>query len=56
MIWLEHGDERRYDTVFRVLDGASAIREAEARITAIARQPDEDYPLPSNDHLKIGGR
>ena len=25
MIWLNHGDERRYDTVFRVLDGAAAI-------------------------------
>ena len=56
MIWLAHGDERRYDTVFRVLDGATAIAASEARISAIARQPDEDYPEPSNNHLPIGGR
>lgn len=56
MIWLEHGDERRYDTVFRVLDGAGVIAATEARIAAAARQPDEDYPAPSNNHLPIGGR
>lgn len=56
MIWLEHGDERRYDTIFRVLDGAQAIAASEARITAIARQPDTDYPAPSGHHLKLEGR
>lgn len=56
MIWLEHGDERRYDTTFRVLDGADAIAASEARIRAIAGQPTEDYPAPSNNHLPIGGR
>ncbi len=56
MIWLRHGDERRYDTTFRVLDGADAIRASEARIRAISPQPDEDYPLPSNNHRKIEGR
>lgn len=56
MIWLDHGDERRYDTVLRILDGADAIAESAARIGAIARQPEEDFPLPSGDHLPIGGR
>lgn len=56
MIWLQHGDEKTYDTVFRVLDGAAAIEAAEARIAAAARQPEEDYPAPSNNHLPIGGR
>ena len=56
MIWLQHGDERHYDTIFRVLDGAAAIDDAATRIGAVARQPDEDYPAPSNNHLPIGGR
>ncbi|WDR00581.1 aldose 1-epimerase family protein [Devosia sp. J2-20] len=56
MIWLEHGDERRYDTIFRVLDGAQAIAASEARIAAIARQPDSDYPMPSGFYAKLEGR
>lgn len=56
MIWLQHGEEKRYDTLFRVLDGAAEIELAEARIRAIENQPAEDYPIPSNNHLKIGGR
>jgi hypothetical protein len=56
MIWLEHGEERQYDSVFRVLDGADAIAKSEARIRAIAAQPGEDYPTPSNNHLPIAGR
>jgi hypothetical protein len=56
MIWLEHGDERRYDSVFRILDGADAIAASEARIRAISGQPDDDYPTPSNNHLQIAGR
>jgi hypothetical protein len=56
MIWLEHGEEKRYDTVFRVLAGKAAIKEAEARIRAIAVQPGDDYPEPSNNHRPIGGR
>lgn len=47
LIWLEHGEERHYTTRFAVLDGAAAIGEAEARIRAIALQPEEDYPAPS---------
>lgn len=56
MIWLEHGDERAYDTVFRVLDGGDAIKDAEKRITAAAQQPVEEYPQPSGNYLPIGGR
>lgn len=56
MIWLEHGDERRYEATFRVLDGAEAINAAETRIQAIARQPEEDYPTPSNNHVRLEGR
>jgi hypothetical protein len=56
MIWLQHGEEKRYDTTLRVLDGAGAIAKSEARIRSIAAQPAEDYPTPSNNHLTIAGR
>ncbi len=56
MIWLQHGEEKRYDSTFRVLDGAEAIAASERRIAAIAAQPAEDYPTPSNNHAKIEGR
>lgn len=56
LIWLEHGEERRYDSAFRILDGAAEIATAEARIAAIARQPEEGYPLPSGNHLPLRGR
>lgn len=56
LIWLQHGEERAYDTVFRILDGQEAITAAEKRITVLARQPDEDFPVPSGHHRPIGGR
>lgn len=56
IIWLNHGDERRYDSTFRVLDGSAAIATSEARIRAIGSQPDEDYPAPSGNHVQLGGR
>ena len=56
LIWLEHGDERRYDTMFRVLDGEEAIATAEARIQSIATQPDDEYPAPSGHHRPLRGR
>ena len=56
LIWLEHGDERCYDTVFSILPDTDSIAVAEARITAIAQQPDEDYPTPSGNHRPIVGR
>jgi hypothetical protein len=56
LIWLEHGEERRYDVTFRVLSGAAEIGAEEARIRAIAAQPDDDYPEPSGNHRPIPGR
>ena len=41
MIWLEHDEGRRYDAVFRVLDGAAAIAAAEKKIRTVALQPEE---------------
>lgn len=55
MIWLEHGETRAYDAVFRVLDGAEKIGEAERRITAVASQPDEDFPRPSGNFPSLTG-
>ena len=40
----------------RLLDGADAIKTSEERIAAIAAQPADDYPIPSNNHVKIEGR
>ncbi len=56
LIWLEHGDERRYDTVFRVLDGAAAIGKIEQDIRAIAQQPEGDFPELSFDFKPLSGR
>ena len=56
MIWLQHGEERRYDSTFHILDGAAEIAASEARIRAISGQPADEYPAPSGNHLKIGGR
>ena len=56
LIWLGHGDERRYDTTFSILPDTEAIAAAEKRITDIAAQPDADYPAPSGDFRPIGGR
>lgn len=56
MIWLEHGEGRSYDAVFRVLDGASEIAACERRIAAIATQPQEDYPAPSGNFPTLRSR
>jgi hypothetical protein len=56
LIWLEHAEERRYDTTLTILDGAGAIAQAEDRIRAVGGQPDEDYPEPSGDYPAIPGR
>jgi hypothetical protein len=56
LIWLEHGEERRYDSTFRILGDAASIAETETRIAAIAKQPIEEYPVPSGNHIAIGGR
>jgi hypothetical protein len=56
MIWLEHGGERNYQSRFRVLTSTAEIGDAEARISALAVQPDEDFPHPSGNFRQIGGR
>ena len=56
MIWLEHGEARDYDVVFRVLDGREKIAATESRVRAIARQPEEDYPKPSGRFVRLSGR
>ncbi len=56
LIWLEHGDERRYDTVLRILPDAAAVSDAVARIERVARQPDEEYPQPTGNFPAIPGR
>lgn len=56
MIWLHSGEQRRYDARFTVLDGAAALAEATARITAIARQPDDPFPEPSGRFRPLTGR
>lgn len=55
MIWLEHGDERAYEAEFRVLDGAVELASAEATISAIAKQPEADYPHPSGTFRNLYG-
>ena len=56
LIWLEHGEDRSYSTRVEILDGAGAIAAAEARIRAIAVQPDADYPEPSGAFPLLEGR
>ena len=56
MIWLDHDEDRRYDAVFRILDGAEAIAAAGKRIAGTARQPEEDFPEPSGAFVPLSGR
>ena len=56
MIWLDHGEGRSYDVVFRVLDGREAIAAAERRISTISRQPTEDFPSPSGNFRPLAAR
>jgi hypothetical protein len=56
MIWLDHGEGRNYDMTLRVVAGADALRATEARIRAIAAQPDEDYPEPSGRFRALEAR
>lgn len=53
LIWLEHGDERRYDSVLRVLPDGEAVADAVRRIEAVTLQPQDDYPLPTGDFPAI---
>ena len=53
LIWLEHGEERRYDSIFRILPDGVAVADAVRRIEGVARQPDTDYPQPSGNYPLI---
>ena len=55
MIVLGHDEACSYETRLRVLDGGDAIAHAEARIGAIAAQPEAEYPDPSNDFPPLTG-
>ncbi|HEX4768362.1 MAG TPA: aldose 1-epimerase family protein [Lichenihabitans sp.] len=55
LIILRHGEERRYDCRFRVLDGPAAIAASEDRIRRIAGQPEEAFPTPSNAFKLLRG-
>jgi hypothetical protein len=56
MIWLGARETRAYDSRFTVLEGAAALAAAEARIRAIAAQPDTDFPEPSGRFRPLTGR
>jgi hypothetical protein len=56
MIWLEHGEERRYDLVFRVLRGSETIASTETRIRAAAVQPAADFPPLSGRFARLTPR
>lgn len=56
LILLEHGEERQYESTFRILGDTADIAASEARITSITKQPVEDYPRPSGNHILLGGR
>ncbi|GGD57615.1 aldose 1-epimerase family protein [Croceicoccus mobilis] len=53
LIWLEHGDERRYDSIFRILPDDGTVQDAVRRIEGVCHQPDEDYPKPSGHYPQI---
>jgi hypothetical protein len=56
LIWLGHGEERQYDVTFKVFSGREEIDREVARIEAIVKQPQEDYPEVSGKHVEISGR
>lgn len=56
MIWLSHGEERPYTLTFRVLDGREQLNATERNITAIAKAPEDDFPVPSNVFPPLPGR
>jgi hypothetical protein len=56
LILLEHGEERRYDTVLQVLPDSAAVSAAVARIEGVMLQPQEEYPTPTGNYPVIGSR
>ncbi|MCC5972799.1 MAG: aldose 1-epimerase family protein [Rubellimicrobium sp.] len=55
MLWLAPDEGRDYTLRFEVLDTTDAIVGTEARIRAVAVQPDEDYPPPTNTFPPLAG-
>ncbi len=53
LIWLEHGEQRAYDSVFRILPDKAAVEASCARIAATATQPQTEYPAPSGHFAPI---
>ena len=53
--WLEHGEERRYDTTLRVIDGLELLAAREARIRSIRTQPSERFPKPTGRYDDLAG-
>lgn len=53
LIWLEHGEERRYDATLRIHDGKPALDALETRIRAVAVQPTDEYPTPSGNFRSL---
>lgn len=47
MIWLSHDEARHYDSRITVLSGVEDITACEAKISAIAKQPKDEFPTPS---------
>jgi len=45
LIWLEHGEERHYNTRFEVLDGQARIDALQQRIDRICRAPQDEFPV-----------
>jgi hypothetical protein len=56
LIWLEHGEERRYTTRIVALDGTAAVAAARQRIRAIATQPEDGFPTPTGRFPPIPDR
>jgi hypothetical protein len=53
MIWLDAGENRSYQTRFRVLDGFGDLAETIKRVRAAGDQPSGDYPEPSGQFKSL---
>jgi hypothetical protein len=56
LIFLEHGQERSYDSRFTILPEMSAIEAAARKIASFAEQPATPYPAPTGEFAPIEGR
>ena len=53
LIWLEHGDERTYHTVFAIHEGADELNSLRNSIESVQRQTQDRYPEVTNDYSDI---